>query len=124
MVVIRGGPASVSVVRRWRRRRRHRPSGRSAVVAVGRGRLGSAAFVDGLDQGRFIEQDDPGFGMSRVSSILDVSEVDVSHALVDLLDDAHRNVAVLFVLPVQRIPDDVVRGLLMECGHAQDFVTA
>ena len=62
--------------------------------------------------------------MSGVSRVVKVAEIDVSDAFVGLLNDPHGNVAVFLVLPVQGVPDDVVRRLRVEGRHAQYFVTA
>jgi hypothetical protein len=59
-----------------------------------------------------------------IAGVFKVSKVDVGDALVGILYDAHADVSVLFVLPVERVSNDVVAGLGVERAHAQHLVPA
>lgn len=60
--------------------------------------------------------------MSGVACVFKGSEIDVRDALVRLHDDPDADVAVLLVLSVKGVPDDIVAGFGMKGTDAQDFV--
>lgn len=62
--------------------------------------------------------------MLRVPRVVEVAEVDVGDALVRLVHNSHTDVTILLVLAVQRVPHNIVRGLRVKAGNAEDLVTS
>lgn len=134
VVVHHRGPASVALLmmllvvssgrarlhRRGRRGNRPAPSLPTVVTALGR----RPAFIDRFDQSRLVKEDDPRLAVLGVASVFEVAKVDVGYALVRVLNDADADVSILFVLPVERVPDDVVARLGVKRTDAEDFIAA
>ena len=72
-------PASIAGVRGGVVRRRGRSD--ASLPALLR-----SAFVDRLDDGRFVEEDDSRFGVASVAGVFEVAEVDVGNSLVGFKD--------------------------------------
>jgi len=79
------------------------------------------ALEDGLDDCRLVEENYSRLGMPGVQGIIEVAEVDVGHSLVGFKDHADADVAVLLVLAVQRVSDDVIAGFGVQRTDAQNF---
>ena len=94
-------------------------SGASIVVLFSAGR-----FVHSLHHGRLVEQDNPRLAVLRVPRVVEVAEVDVGDALVRLVHNSHTDVTILLVLAVQRVPHNIVRGLRVKTGNAEDLITS
>ena len=92
------------------------PSPRTLVL------LPAGALVHRLHHRRLVEQDDPTLAVLSVTSVVEVTEVDVGHALVRLVHYTHADVAVFLVLAVQRVTDDVVRRFGVKRRHTEDLV--
>ena len=79
----------------------------------------SLGLVDGLHHGLPIQQNDLGLEVLPVACTVEVAEVDVGRTLVRLGLDPHADVAVPLVLPVERVTDSVLTGLILftESAH-------
>jgi len=93
------GPAAIS----WIRGRGWRYASLSPLLGP--------ALVNGLNDGRLVEKNDPGLGVPGVSGIFEVPEVDVCHSLVRLSHNSDTDISVLLVLAVERVPHNIVAGL-------------
>merc|ERR1719228_303931 len=91
----------------------------STLILLPTGRL-----VHSLHHGRLVKKDDPAFRMLGISCVLKISEVDIGNSLVWLMHHSHRDVTVLLVLPVQRVPHYVVTGFQVQGGNTEHFVSS